>query len=36
MQIYVNKIENRIKFKITKWVQPRTFNKRHNEITWKY
>ena len=29
-QIYVNKIENK------KWVQPRTFNKRDNEITWKY
>ena len=32
LQIYVNKIQNRIIFKI----QPRTFNERDNEITWKY
>ena len=36
IQIYVNKIENRITFKIKKWIQPRTFNKRDNETTWKY
>ena len=36
IQIYVNKIENRITFKIKKGIQPRTFNKRDNEITWKY
>ena len=33
IQIYVNKIENRITFKIKKWIQPRTFNKGDNEIT---
>ena len=36
IQIYVNKIKNRITFKIKKWIQPRTFNKRDNETTWKY
>ena len=36
MQIYVKKIKNRITFKIKKWIQPRTFNKRDNETTWKY
>ena len=35
-KIYVNKIENRITFKIKKWIQLRTFNKRDNEITPKY
>ena len=32
LQIYVNKIQNGIIFKI----QPRTFNKKDSEITWKY
>ena len=32
VQIYVNKIENRITFKIKKG----TFNTRDNEITWKH
>ena len=32
VQIYVNKIENRITFKI----KDGTFNTRDNEITWKY
>ena len=32
VQIYVNKIENRITFKIKKG----TFNARDNEITWKH
>ena len=35
IHIYVNKIENRITLK-KKWIQPRTFSKRDNEITWKY
>ena len=35
IHIYVNKIENRITFKIKKRIQPRTFNKVDYEITWK-
>ena len=33
IRIYVNKIENRITFKIKMDV---TFNTRNNEITWKH
>ena len=36
IQIYLNKIKNRITFKIKKGMQPRTFNKRDNKTTWKY
>ena len=36
IRIYVNKIENRITFKIKSGYFFGTFNTRNNEITWKY
>ena len=34
--ICVNKIENRITFKIKTWLLCRAFNALNNEITWKH
>ena len=36
IKTYVNKIENRISFKIKIGYTLKTFNKRNNEITWKH
>ena len=35
VKTYINKVENRITFKIKKGYS-RTFNERDNEITWEY